>query len=116
VALAVDQPLTAVGPKYHRLIVGGFGDDCDRPSDFSVVVAHVRQELYDGPRADRRGRNGLDTGAMLGQPRLIVLDELSELPMTADLLDPWLGPPVAAPHVSGGSRNYDMDGVVSRAA
>ncbi len=79
------RPLAAVGAEHHRPIVGGFGDDRHRPSQFPPVVGQVRQQFYHGPPADNGGGHGFDTGVALGQPGLILADEPPQLLVAADL-------------------------------
>ena len=84
VAPSVDRPLAAVGAEHHRPIVGGFGDDRHRPSQFPVA-AQVGQQFNHGPPVGAGGGHRLGTGVVLGQPGLVPADELPQLPVAADL-------------------------------
>src|SRR5262245_95541 len=48
-ALSLEEPLAEVRAEHHRSIVGGFGDDRDRPRGLAAVNEQVRHQLYDGP-------------------------------------------------------------------
>src|SRR6267154_1256392 len=88
VAPSVDGPLAAIGAEHHRQLVGGLGDDRHRPRQLLPVVVQVRQQFHHRPAAGRCGGDGLDPGMVLLQPGLIPADEVSQLPVAADLAGP----------------------------
>jgi hypothetical protein len=72
--------------EHHGPIVGGFGDDRNRPSQLSPVVGgHVRQQFDDGLPSSGGGGHALDSGVTLGQPGPILADKPFQLLVAADL-------------------------------
>jgi hypothetical protein len=100
VTLSVDRPLAAVGAEHHRAVIGRFGDNCYRPSQWRPVVARqMGPQFHHRPTTDDGGGHGLNTGVTLGQARLILADESPELPMATDLASfGRISPPRQARH------------------
>ena len=76
---SVDWPLTAVGAKLHRPIVGTVGDDRHRPGELPPVIGQVRQQFDHGSPTDAGASHGLDSGLALGQPGHVVVNEPPQL-------------------------------------
>ena len=82
---AVDRPLAAIRPEYDRPIGRKLGDDRDRPGQVLPVAVQVGEQFDHGPRGDAGRGHRLNVRVALGQPGLVVADELPQLPVPADL-------------------------------
>ena len=85
VAAVVDRQLAAVGAEHHRPVVRGLGDDRHRPRRLAAAFGQVSEQFEHGPAVDAGGGHSLDPGPPVGKPHLVAVDELPELPVTADL-------------------------------